>query len=186
MAARPGRLPSGGAISASQINTQAGRPATAATSLGDNHMRAFQGGRKANTPTSLGDARGRAVTYSKYVKRSGVGSGVSIPTFGLNAYFHASQMASGFPLYITSEITDDWWGPNNDPRNITITNIGTNRTVSHGGTGGRKNYYCETTYYNSKSLYLRGYYSGKSTSNRNGRVNVGHLSLLDAGYGKLS
>ena len=42
MAARAGRLPSGGAISASQINTQAGRSATATTSLGDNHMRAFQ------------------------------------------------------------------------------------------------------------------------------------------------
>ena len=186
MAAKAGRLPSSGAISVSQINTQAGKPATAATSLGDNHMRAFQGGRATNSTTSLGDARGRAVTFGKWAKRSGVGNGVTIPTFGLSEYFHPSQMASGFPLYITSEITDDWWGPINDPRNITITNIGTNRNVTHGGTGGRKNYYCETKYYNSKSLYLRGYYSGKSTKNRNGRVSVGHLSLLDAGYGKLS
>ena len=186
MAAKAGRLPSSGAISVSQINTQAGKPATAATSLGDNHMRAFQGGRATNTTTSLGDARGRAVTFGKWAKRSGVGNGVTIPTFGLSEYFHPSQMASGYPLYITSEITDDWWGPLNDPRNITITNIGTNRNVTHGGTGGRKNYYCETKYYNNKSLYLRGYYSGKSTNNRKGRVNVGHLSLLDAGYGKLS
>ena len=186
MAAKAGRLPSSGAISVSQINTQAGRSATATTSLGDNHMRAFQGGRATNTTTSLGDARGRAVTFGAWVKRSGVSSSVSIPTFSLSTYFHPSQMASGYPLYITSEITDDWWGPLNDPRNITITNIGTNRNVTHGGTGGRKNYYCETKYYNSKSLYLRGYYSGKSTNNRNGRVNVSHLSLLDAGPGKLS
>ncbi len=186
MAAQAGRLPSSGAISVSDINAKAGRPSTATSSLGDNHMRAFQGGRVANTPTSLGDARGRAVTFSKWVKRSGVGSSVNIPTFGLSAYFHPSQMHSSKPLYITSEITDDWWGPINDPRNITISNIATNKNVTHGGTGGRKNYYCETKYYSNKSLYLRGYYSGKSTSNRNGRVNVGHLSLLDAGYGKLS
>ena len=186
MAAKAGRLPSSGAISVSQINTQAGKPATAATSLGDNHMRAFQGGRATNSTTSLGNARGRAVTLGKYVKRAGVGNPSTLSTFSLSAYFHPSQMASGFPLYITSEITDDWWGPINDPRNITITNIGTNRSVTHGGTGGRKNYYCETKYYNNKSLYLRGYYSGKSTNNRKGRVNVGHLSLLDAGYGKLS
>ena len=186
MAAKAGRLPSSGAISVSDINAKAGRPATAATSLGDNHMRAFQGGRAANTTTSLGDARGRAVTFSKWVKRSGVSSSVTIPTFGLSAYFHPSQMQTGFPLYITSEITDDWWGVLNDPRNITISNVGTNRTVNHGGTGGRKNYYCETRYYSNKSLYLRGWYSGKKTDNRNGRVNVGHLSLLDAGYGKLS
>jgi hypothetical protein len=186
MAAKVGRLPSGGAISVSQINTQAGRPATAATNLGDNHMRAFQGNRAANTPTSLGDARGRAVTFGKWIKRSGIGSGVNIPTFGLSAYFHPSQMAEGYPLYITSEITDDWWGALNEPRNITITSIGTNRNVTHGGTGGRKNYYCETKYYNNKSLYLRGWYSGKSSKGKQGRVNVGHLSLLDAGYGKLS
>lgn len=185
MAARAGRLPSGGAISVSQINAQAGRPATARASLGDNHMRAFQGGRAANTKTSLGDARGRAVTFGGWVARSGVGNGVTL-SFGLGPYFHSSQMASGFPMYITSEITDDWWGPINDPRNINVANMGTNRYVTHGGTGGRKNYYCETKYYNNKSLYLRGYYSGKSTSWRNGRVNVTHLSLLDAGPGKLS
>lgn len=186
MAAQAGRLPSSGAISVSTINAKAGRPSNATTSLGDNHMRAFQGGRVANTPTSLGDARGRAVTFSKWVKRSGVGNGVTIPTFGLSAYFHPSQMHSSKPLYITSEIDQDWWGVVNDPRNITISNVDTNRSVTHGGTGGRKNYYCETKYYSNKSLYLRGYYSGKSTNNRNGRVSVGHLSLLDAGYGKLS
>lgn len=186
MAAKAGRLPSSGAISVSQINTQAGRSATATTSLGDNHMRAFQGGRATNTTTSLGDARGRAVTFGKWVERSPTIWNYTNLTFALSKYFHPSQMASGYPLYITSEITDDWWGPLNDPRNITITNIGTNRNVTHGGTGGRKNYYCETKYYNNKSLYLRGYYSGKSTSNRNGRVNVSHLSLLDAGPGKLS
>ena len=186
MAAKAGRLPSGGAISVSQINTQAGRPATAATSLGDNHMRAFQGNRAPNTTTSLGDARGRAVTFGKWIKRSGVSSSVSIPTFSLGPYFHPSQMTAGYPLYITSEITDDWWGGLNDPRNITITNMGTNRSVQHGGTGGRKNFYCETKYYNNKSLYLRGWYSGKGTKGPQGRVNVGHLSLVDAGYGKLS
>ena len=187
MAAQAGRLPSSGGISVSTINAKAGRPSNATTSLGDNHMRAFQGNRVANTPTSLGDARGRAVTFSKWVKRSDtIWNYTSIPTFGLNAYFHPSQMHSSKPLYITSEITDDWWGPNNDPRNITISNTGANRNVTHGGTGGRKNYYCETKYYSNKSLYLRGYYSGKSTNNRKGRVNVGHLSLLDAGYGKLS
>lgn len=186
MAAQAGRLPSSGAISVSDINAKAGRPATATASLGDNHMRAFQGNRVANTTTSLGDARGRAVTYSKYVKSSAIGNGVTIPTFALSAYFHPSQMHSSTPLYITSEITDDWWGPVNDPRNITISNVNANRNVTHGGTGGSKNYYCETIYYSNKSLYLRGYYSGKSTSNRNGRVNVGHLSLLDAGYGNLS
>ena len=186
MAAQAGRLPSSGAISVSTINTKAGRPSNATTSLGDNHMRAFQGNRVANTPTSLGDARGRAVTFSKWVKRSGVGNGITIPTFGLSAYFHPSQMHSSKPLYITSEIDEDGWGPINDPRNITISNIGTNRNVTHGGTGGRKNYYCETKYYSNKSLYLRGYYSGKSSKYKQGRVNVGHLSLLDAGYGKLS
>ena len=95
-------------------------------------------------------------------------------------------MASGFTLYITSEITDDWWGPLNDPRNITITNIGTNRSVRHGGTGGRKNFYCDTTYYSNKSMYLRGFYSGKKTNYRIGKVNVLHLSLLDAGTGTKS
>jgi hypothetical protein len=149
-------------------------------------MRAFQGGRATNTTTSLGDARGRAVTFGAWVVRSGIGSGVTIPTFSLSPYFHPSQMQAGYPLYITSEITDDWWGPLNDPRNITITNMGTNRTVTHGGTGGRKNYYCQTTYYNSKSLYLRGYYSGKGTKGPQGRVSVRHLSLVDAGPGKLS
>ena len=186
MAAQAGRLPSSGAISVSTINAKAGRPSNETTSLGDDHMRAFQGNRVANTPTSLGDARGRAVTFGKWVKMSSIGQNVSIPNFGLSAYFHPSQMHSSKPLYITSEISDDWWGPLNDPRNITITNIGTNRNVTHGGTGGRKNFYCETKYYSTQSLYLRGYYSGKSTGNRNGRVNVGHLSLLDAGYGKLS
>ena len=186
MAAKAGRLPSSGAISVSDINTQAGRPSTAPTSLGDNHMRAFQGNRVADTTTSLGDARGRAVTFSKWVKRSDTIWNYTNLTFGLSEFFHPSQMHSSKPLYITSEITDDWWGPLNDPRNITITNPDTNRTVTHGGTGGKKNYYCETKYYSNKSLYLRGYYSGKKTDNRKGRVNVGHLSLLDAGYGKLS
>ena len=186
MTAKSGRLPESGSISVSQVNDKAGVAVTGETSLGDNHMRAFQGGREANSTTSLGDARGRAVTFSKWVKRSGVGNGVTIPTFALSQYFHPTQMHSSKPLYITSEITDDWWGPVNDPRNITISNVGANRNVTHGGTGGRKNYYCETIYYSNKSLYLRGYYSGKSTNNRNGRVNVGHLSLLDAGYGKLS
>ena len=186
MAAKAGRLPSGGAISVSQINTQAGRPATATTSLGDNHMRAFQGGRRANTTTSLGNARGRAVTFGKWVKRSSYGHDVTLPAFALSAFFHPSQMENGFPLYITSEITDDWWGPQNDPRNITISNMGTNRHVFHGGTGGKKNYYCDTKYYNNRTIYMRGHYGGKSTSNKNGRVSIGHLSLMDKGYGKLS
>ena len=198
MPAKTGKLHSSGAISVSQVNTHAGRPSTATASLGDNHMRAFQGGRKANTTTSLGDARGRAVTAQrkvtrvidkvtrKFVRSSSRGNGVTIPTFAISEEFHPSQMAPGYPLYITSEITDDWWGPQNDPRNITISNVGTNREVFHGGTGGRKNYYCTTKYYNNRTIYMRGHYGGKSTSNKNGRVNIGHLSLMDAGYGKLS
>lgn len=185
MASKSGPLHSSGAISVSQVNEHAGRPATATASLGDNHMRAFQGNRATNSTTSLGDARGRAVTWRGWLKRSGVGSSVSIPTFSLTQYFHPSQLYNSSPIYITSEITDDWWGPLNDPRNINVS-MGSNRNVTHGGTGGSKNFYCETRYYNNKSIYLRGWYSGKSTSNRNGRVNVTHLSLLDAGNGSLS
>jgi len=186
MASKSGRLPSSGAISVSQVNAHAGLPSTRKASLGDNHMRAFQGNRTPNTVTSLGDARGRAVTWRGFLKRSGVGNGVTIPTFSLYDYFHPSQMNyNSSTVYITSEITDDWWGPLDDPRNINVA-MGSNRTTRHGGTGGRKNYYCETTYYGNRRLHLRGFYSGKSTNNRNGRVNVTHLSLIDAGNGKLS
>ena len=185
MAAKAGRLQSSGGISVSDINTHAGLPSTRTTSLGESHMRAFQGGRVEDTTTSLGDARGRAVTWTGWLKRSGISSSVSIPTFSLTQYFHPSQMHPLFTVYITSQITDDWWGPLNDPRNINVL-MGTNRNVTHGGTGGRKNYYCETKYYDNQTLNLRGWYSGKSTKGRQGRVNVTHLSLLDAGHGKLS
>ena len=185
MAAKPGKLHSSGAISVSQVNAHAGRSATATASLGDNHMRAFQGGRDANTTTSLGDARDRAVTWNGFLKRSGISSNTSIPTFSITEYFDPSQMSDASTLYTTSEITDDWWGPLNDPRNMNMT-FGTTREVTFGGTGGKKNYYCNTRYYNNKTMNLNGYYSGKSTSNRNGRINVTHLSLLDAGPGTLS
>ena len=185
MASKSGRLHSSGAISVSQVNAHAGKPSTATASLGDNHMRAFQGNRATNSTTSLGDARGRAVTWKGWLKRSGIGSNVSIPTFSLSQYFHPAQMHPSSTIHITSEITDDWWGALNEPRNINVA-MGSNRNVTHGGTGGRKNYYCETRYYGNKSIYLRGWYSGKSTKGSQGRVNVTHLSLLDAGNGKLS
>ena len=186
MASKSGRLHSSGAISVSQVNAHAGLPSTRKASLGDNHMRAFQGNRKPNTVTSLGDARGRAVTWRGTLKTTAKTNPAIIPTFSLYQYFHPSQMNyNSSTVYITSEITDDWWGPLDDPRNINVA-MGSTRTTRSGGTGGRKNYYCDTTYYSSRNLYLRGYYSGKSTGNRNGRVNVGHLSLVDAGYGKLS
>ena len=182
MPAKSGKLHSSGAISVSQVNAHAGLPSTRKASLGDNHMRAFQGGRATNSTTSLGDARGRAVTWNGYLKRSGIGSGVSIPTFSLTQYFHPSQLYNSSTIYITSLITDDWWGPKNDPRNVNGS-MGSNRNVTHGGTGGRKNFYCETRYYNNKSIYLRGWYSGKGTNGPQGRVNVTHLSLLNAGNG---
>ena len=140
MASKSGRLHSSGAISVSQVNVHAGRASTAKASLGDNHMRAFQGNRATNSTTSLGDARGRAVTYKGWLKRSGIGSGVSIPRFSLSQYFHPSQLYNSSTIYITSQITDDWWGALNDPRNINVA-MGSNRNTTHGGTGGRKNYY---------------------------------------------
>tara|TARA_B110000008_G_scaffold159323_1_gene160062 strand:+ start:153 stop:710 length:558 start_codon:yes stop_codon:yes gene_type:complete len=185
MTAKSGRLPASGSISVSQVNDKAGVAVTGETSLGDNHMRAFQGGRETNTTTSLGDARGRAVTWNGFLKRSGISASTSIPTFSMTEYFDPSQMSDASTLYTTSEITDDWWGPLNDPRNMNMT-FGTTREVTFGGTGGKKNYYCTTRYYNNKTMNLNGYYSGKSTSNRNGRINVTHLSLLDAGPGNLS
>ena len=183
MAAKAGRLPSSGAISVSQINTQAGRSATATTSLGDNHMRAFQGGRATNSTTSLGDARGRAVTFGAWVKRSGVSSSVSIPTFSLSTYFHPNQTKGGFRIYktVNVDVQPTWWASINNPRNMTAT-LGSSRSVTGGGTGGKKNYYSVTTY-SGDSIKGRGYYSGKSTSNRNGQITLQYISLIKAGKG---
>ena len=182
MAAKSGRLHSSGAISVSQVNAHAGLPSTRTASLGDNHMRAFQGNRAPNTATSLGDARGRAVTWRGTLKTTAKTNPATIPRFSLTQYFHPSQMHSSYILYTTTSITEQGWGVIDNPRNMNVA-FGTTRGVRFGGTGGRKNFYCDTTYYNNKSMYLRGHYSGKSTNYRIGKVNVTHLSLLDVGSG---
>ena len=185
MPAKSGKLHSSGAISVSQVNAHAGRPATATASLGDNHMRAFQGNRAPNTATSLGDARGRAVTWRGTLKTTAKTNPATIPRFSLTQYFHSSQMHNSYPLYTTTSITEQGWGVIDNPRNMNMS-MGTTRSVRFGGTGGRKNFYCDTTYYSNKSMYLNGFYSGKSTNYRIGKVNVTHLSLLDAGTGAKS
>ena len=183
MASKSGRLHSSGAISVSQVNAHAGLPSTRKASLGDNHMRAFQGNRKPNTVTSLGDARGRAVTWRGTLKTTAKTNPAIIPTFSLYQYFHPSQMNyNSSTVYITSQITESGWGVLDNPRNMNVA-MGSTRTTRHGGTGGRKNFYCDTTYYSSRNLHLRGFYSGKSTNYRIGKVNVTHLSLVDAGHG---
>ena len=92
MPAKTGKLHSSGAISVSQVNAHAGLPSTRTASLGDNHMRAFQGNRAPNTATSLGDARGRAVTWRGTLKTTAKTNPAVIPTFSLNEYFHPSQL----------------------------------------------------------------------------------------------
>ena len=185
MASKSGRLHSSGAISVSQVNVHAGLPSTRKASLGDNHMRAFQGGRATNSTTSLGDARGRAVTWRGTLKTTAKSNPAVVPRFSLTQYFHPSQMHNSFTIYTTTSITEQGWGVLNNPRNMNVA-MGSTRTVRFGGTGGRKNFYCDTTYYSNKSMYLKGFYSGKSTNYRIGKVNVTHLSLIDAGNGSLS
>ena len=185
MASKSGRLHSSGAISVSQVNAHAGLPSTRKASLGDNHMRAFQGGRATNSTTSLGDARGRAVTWRGTLKTTAKSNPAVVPRFSLTQYFHPSQMHNSFTIYTTTSITEQGWGVLNNPRNMNVA-MGSTRTVRFGGTGGRKNFYCDTTYYNNKSMYLKGFYSGKSTNYKIGKVNVTHLSLIDAGNGSLS
>ena len=114
-------------------------------------MRAVQGNRATNSTTSLGDARGRAVTWRGTLKTTAKSNPAVVPRFSLTQYFHPSQMHNSFTIYTTTSITEQGWGVLNNPRNMNVA-MGSTRTVRFGGTGGRKNYYCETRYYNNKSI----------------------------------
>ena len=178
-----GRLPSTGPVSISDLNANIGDSTTKTTSLNEYNIRAFCGGRTSNTTISLGDARGRGVTFTGVLSRSGYASSVNMPTVPLSRYFHPNQTKGGFRIYTTVnvDVPPTWWASINNPRNMTAT-LGSSRSVTGGGTGGKKNYYSVTTY-SGDSIKGRGYYSGKSTSNRNGQITLQYISLIKAGKG---
>ena len=180
-----GRLPSSGAISISDINANIGLSTTRRTNMNENHVRAFCGNRTNGSQTSLGNARGRGVTFTGTLSRSGYSTSVTVPTVPLSRYFHTSQLTTGFPLYTTMnvDVPPTWWASINNPRNMTST-LGTSSSRTGGGTGGSKNYYSVQNYVSSnQSITGSGYYSGKSTSNPNGQVTLQYISLLATGPG---
>jgi len=184
-----GKLPSSGAISISDLNTNVGNSSTATTTFNDNLVRCFAAARTG--AVSLGDARGKAVTYTGTLAQTNTASGVTLTAFSLvdGTYFTAGQFATGQSLYVTTYIDDSWWAPVQaspglgNPKNLTYT-MGSTQTIQSGGTGGSKNYYAYTTYTGgSNTLGATGGYSGSSTGNPNGRVNITYLSLITAGSG---
>ena len=176
----PGRLPSSGSISIGQINAHEGYSPTQTTSMNDTLIRAFCGARVTNAQISLGSARGKQVTVIGTLSRSPYSSSVTMPTAYLSTYFSAGQTATGYPLYTTVnvDVPPTWWASINNPRNMTST-LGRSRSVTGGGTGGSKNFYSTQTY-SGTTISGGGYYSGKSTGNRNGQVTLQYISLIKA------
>ena len=173
-----GRLPSSGSISIGQINAKEGYSPTQTTSMNSSLVRAFCGARATNSQISLGSARGKQVTVIGTLSRSPYSSSVTMPTAYLSTYFSAGQTATGYPLYTTVnvDVPPTWWASRNNPRNMKST-LGYSRSVTGGGTGGSKNFYSTQTY---APNYIAGggYYSGKSTGNRNGQVTLQYISLV--------
>ena len=173
-----GRLPSSGSISIGQINAKEGYSPTQTVSMNDSLIRAFCGARVTNSQISLGSARGKQVTVIGNLSTSNYASSVSMPAVSLYSYFSASQAVTGNKLYTTLNVNvpPTWWASINNPRNMTST-IGYSRSVTGGGTGGRKNFYSVQTY-SGTTIYGSGYYSGKSTGNRNGQITLQYISLV--------
>ena len=173
-----GRLPSSGAISIGQINAKEGYSPTQTVSMNDSLIRAFCGARVTNSQISLGSARGKQVTVIGNLSTSGYSSRVTMPAVSLYSYFSASQTVTGNKLYTTLNVNvpPTWWASINNPRNMTST-IGYSNSRTGGGTGGRKNFYSVQTY-SGTTIYGSGYYSGKSTGNRNGQVTLQYISLV--------
>ena len=101
-----------------------------------------------------------------------------MPAVSLYSYFSASQTVTGNKLYTTLNVNvpPTWWASINNPRNMTST-LGYSNSRTGGGTGGRKNFYSVQTY-SGTTIYGSGYYSGKSTGNRNGQVTLQYISLV--------
>ena len=173
-----GRLPSTGSISIGQINAKEGYSPTQTVSMNDSLIRAFCGARVTNSQISLGSARGKQVTVIGSLSTSNYASSVSMPAVSLYSYFSASQAVAGNKLYTTLNVNvpPTWWASINNPRNMTST-IGYSNSRTGGGTGGRKNFYSVQTY-SGTTIYGSGYYSGKSTGNRNGQVTLQYISLV--------
>ena len=173
-----GRLPSSGSISIGQINAKEGYSPTQTVSMNDSLIRAFCGARVTNSQISLGSARGKQVTVIGNLSTSNYASSVSMPAVSLYSYFSASQTVTGNKLYTTLNVNvpPTWWASINNPRNITST-LGYSNSRTGGGTGGRKNFYSVQTY-SGTTIYGSGYYSGKSTGNRNGQVTLQYISLV--------
>lgn len=176
-----GRLPSSGSISIGQINAHEGYSPTQTVSINDNLIRTFCGARANNSTISLGDARGNQVTVIGTLSRSNYASSVTMPSVSLSSYFDAGQYASGYPLYTTVnvDVPPTWWASINNPRNMTST-LGRSNSRTGGGTGGRKNFYSTQNYNGASTISGGGYYSGKSTGNRNGQVTLQYISLIKA------
>ena len=173
-----GRLPSSGSISIGQINAHEGYSPTQTVSMNDTLIRTFCGARANNSTISLGDARGNQVTVIGTLSRSNYASSVTMPPVSLSSYFDAGQYTNGYPLYTTVnvDVPPTWWASRNNPRNMTST-LGYSRSVTGGGTGGSKNFYSTQTY-SGTTISGGGYYSGKSTGNRNGQVTLQYISLV--------
>ena len=173
-----GRLPSTGSISIGQINAKEGYSPTQTVSMNDSLIRAFCGARVTNSQISLGSARGKQVTVIGNLSTSNYASSVSMPAVSLYSYFSASQTVTGNKLYTTLNVNvpPTWWASINNPRNMTST-LGYSNSRTGGGTGGRKNFYSVQTY-SGTTIYGSGYYSGKSTGNRNGQVTLQYISLV--------
>ena len=175
-----GRLPSSGSISIGQINAKEGYSPTQKTSMNDSLIRAFCGARVTNSQLSLGSARGKQVTVIGNLSTSNYSSNVTMPPVSIYSYFSASQAVTGYKLYTTVNVNapPTWWVSRDNPRNMTST-LGYSRSVQGGGTGGRKNFYSVQTY-SGTTISGGGYYSGKSTGNRNGQVTLQYVSLVKA------
>lgn len=174
-----GRLPSSGSISIGQINAKEGYSPTQTVSMNNTLIRAFCGARANNSQISLGSARGKQVTVIGSLSTSNYASSVTMPPVSLYSYFSASQAVSGYPLYTTVNVNvpPTWWANGtNNPRNMSST-LGRSNSRTGGGTGGRKNFYSTQTY-SGTTISGGGYYSGKSTGNRNGQVTLQYISLV--------
>ena len=174
----PGRLPSTGSISIGQINAHEGYSPTQTTSMNDTLIRAFCGARVTNAQISLGSARGKQVTVIGNLSTSNYASSVTMPPVSIRTYFSSSQTVSGYPLYTTVNVNvpPTWWASINNPRNMSST-LGRSNSRTGGGTGGKKNFYSTQTY-SGTTISGGGYYSGKSTGNRNGQVTLQYISLV--------
>ena len=148
--------------------------------MNDTLIRAFCGGRVVNSQISLGSARGKQVTVIGNLSTSNYASSVTMPSVSLYSYFSSSQTVSGYPLYTTVNVNvpPTWWASRNNPRNMSST-LGRSNSRTGGGTGGKKNFYSTQTY-SGTTISGGGYYSGKSTGNRNGQVTLQYIILIKA------